>query len=86
MMLASLSDLDCGSFLTEAGEDVADYWSSLAIDEAMRSRMQLCLDNLFYVGNVDARNFVKCQFADYLILATFWLHSLSFARPFPSSS
>ncbi len=35
----------------------------------MKSRMKLCMDNLFYVGDVDTRNSVKCQVADYLVLA-----------------
>jgi chitin synthase len=56
-------------FQQKAGSDVTKYWNALAIDDGMRSRMQLCLDNLFYVGNVDTRNSVKCQFAEYLILA-----------------
>jgi len=56
-------------FQQKAGEDVTKYWNALAIDEGMRGRMQLCLDNLFYVGNVDTRNSVKCQFSEYLILA-----------------
>jgi chitin synthase len=56
-------------FQQKAGEDVTKYWNALAIDPAVRPRMQLCLDNLFYVGNVDTRNSVRCQFAEYLILA-----------------
>jgi chitin synthase len=56
-------------FQQKAGGDVTKYWNALAIDDAMRGRMQLCLDNLFYVGNVDTRNSVKCQFSEYLILA-----------------
>jgi chitin synthase len=56
-------------FQQKAGEDVTKYWTALAIDDGMRSRMQLCLDNLFYVGNVDTRNSVRCQFSEYLILA-----------------
>lgn len=56
-------------FQQKAGEDVTKYWNALAIDSGMRDRMQLCLDNLFYVGNVDTRNSVRCQFAKYLILA-----------------
>ncbi|KAH8685418.1 chitin synthase-domain-containing protein [Tricladium varicosporioides] len=55
-------------FQQKAGEDVTKYWNALAIDNAMRSRMQRCLDNLFYVGNVDTRNSVKCQFSEYLPL------------------
>lgn len=56
-------------FQQKAGEDVTKYWTALAIDEGMRSRMQLCLDNLFYVGNVDTRNSVRCKFSEYLILS-----------------
>ena len=56
-------------FQQKAGEDVTKYWNALAIDSDMRSRMQLCLDNLFYVGAVDTRNSVRCQFAEYIILA-----------------
>ena len=56
-------------FQEQAGKDVTKYWNALAIDEGMRGRMQLCLDNLFYVGDVDTRNSVKCHFAEYLMLA-----------------
>ena len=56
-------------FQQKAGSDVTKYWEALAIDEGMRSRMQLCLDNLFYVGDVDTRDSVKCQFSEYLLLA-----------------
>ncbi len=56
-------------FQQKAGTDVTRYWNALAIEDDERSRMQLCLDNLFYVGNVDTRNSVKCQFSKYLMLA-----------------
>ncbi|KAG0652887.1 Myosin chitin synthase 1 [Hyphodiscus hymeniophilus] len=56
-------------FQQKAGSDVTKYWNALALDEGMRSRMQLCLDNLFYVGDVDTRNSVKCKFSEYLMLA-----------------
>lgn len=56
-------------FQQKAGEDVTKYWNALAIDEGMRGRMQLCLDNLFYVGNVDTRNSVRCQLSEYLMLS-----------------
>ncbi|KAI2625179.1 glycosyltransferase family 2 protein [Xylaria nigripes] len=49
--------------------DVTKLWNTLDIDPGLRSRMQLCLDNLFYVGDLDTRDSVKCQFAQYLILA-----------------
>ncbi|CAL3962815.1 unnamed protein product [Diplocarpon coronariae] len=56
-------------FQQQAGKDVTKFWNALAIDAGMRQRMTVCLDNLFYVGDVDTRNSVRCQFAEYLILA-----------------
>lgn len=56
-------------FTERAGTDLTELWNKAPMDDALRSRMQLCLDNLFYVGDVDTRNSVKCQFAQYLILA-----------------
>ncbi|RWA10183.1 hypothetical protein EKO27_g4923 [Xylaria grammica] len=56
-------------FTEKAGTDLTELWNRSPMDDALRSRMQLCLDNLFYVGDVDTRNSVKCQFAQYLILA-----------------
>ncbi|KAG9245249.1 putative chitin synthase 8 [Calycina marina] len=56
-------------FQQKAGQDLTKYWNALNLDSALRIRMQLCLDNVFYVGDVDTRNSVRCQFAEYLILA-----------------
>ncbi|KAI0840811.1 glycosyltransferase family 2 protein [Hypoxylon sp. FL0890] len=64
-----MDDLVVDLFQQRAGSDVTKLWNALDIDSGMRSRMQLCLDNLFYVGDVDTRNSTKCQFAQYLVLA-----------------
>ncbi|KAJ5460412.1 Chitin synthase 8 [Penicillium daleae] len=56
-------------FQQKPGTDVTKYWNDLAIDATTRARMQLCLDNLFFVGHVDTRNSARCQFARYFILA-----------------
>lgn len=56
-------------FQYKSGEDITNLWNALSIDKAMKQRMKLCLDNLFYIADVDTRNSVQCQFADYLILA-----------------
>lgn len=56
-------------FQQKSGSDVTKYWNDLPLDAAVRSRMQLCLDNLFFVGQVDTRNSARCQFARYFILA-----------------
>ncbi|KAI1409336.1 glycosyltransferase family 2 protein [Hypoxylon sp. FL1857] len=64
-----MDDLVVDLFQQKAGSDVTKLWNALDIDSGMRERMQLCLDNLFYVGDVDTRNSTKCQFAQYLVLA-----------------
>ncbi|KAI2636953.1 glycosyltransferase family 2 protein [Hypomontagnella submonticulosa] len=64
-----MDDLVVDLFQQKAGSDVTQLWNALDIDSGMRERMQLCLDNLFYIGDVDTRNSTKCQFAQYLILA-----------------
>lgn len=56
-------------FQQKAGGDVTKYWQALALDPQKKAAMLLCLDNLFYVGDVDTRNSVRCKFAEYLILA-----------------
>lgn len=56
-------------FSEKAGYDVTKFWLELPFDAGMRARMQLCLDNLFFVGHVDTRNSPRCQFARYFILA-----------------
>ncbi|MCJ1478072.1 hypothetical protein MMC13_006747 [Lambiella insularis] len=55
-------------FQQNAGQDVTNQWHALNIDSGERQRMQLCLENLFFVGTVDTRNSVKCMFAQYLLL------------------
>ncbi|CAJ2514270.1 Uu.00g023890.m01.CDS01 [Anthostomella pinea] len=64
-----MDDLVVNLFTMKAGSDVTKLWNALAMDSGLRQRMQLCLDNLFYVGDVDTRNSVRCQFSQYLILA-----------------
>ncbi|KAH8889758.1 glycosyltransferase family 2 protein [Thozetella sp. PMI_491] len=56
-------------FNYRAGEDVTKMWQALDLDTNTRKAMQLCLDNLFYVGDLDTRNSVRCKVADYLVLA-----------------
>ncbi|KAJ5792443.1 Chitin synthase 8 [Penicillium pulvis] len=53
----------------KSGSDVSKYWHDLPFTTEMRDRMQLCMDNLFFVGHLDTRNSPKCQFARYFILA-----------------
>ncbi|EMR62469.1 putative chitin synthase 8 protein [Eutypa lata UCREL1] len=63
-----MHELVVNLFQLRAGSDITEYWDSLDISSDVRKRQQLCLDNLFYVGDVDTRNSVRCQFANYLIL------------------
>jgi len=56
-------------FTQNAGQDLTKLWLDLDYDPDLRSRMQLCMDNLFFVGKLDTRNSVQCQFAQYLLLA-----------------
>jgi chitin synthase len=56
-------------FQQTSGTDATKYWEAMKMDAALKSRMKVCLDNLFYVGDVDTRNSTQCNFAKYLLLA-----------------
>ncbi|KAI9901533.1 hypothetical protein N3K66_003350 [Trichothecium roseum] len=56
-------------FQQQTGSDISKYWDSINLSTEMKDRMETCLDNLFYVGDVDTRSSVRCQFAEYLVLA-----------------
>ncbi|KAK4553709.1 hypothetical protein LTR86_009207 [Recurvomyces mirabilis] len=56
-------------FQQRPGQDVTKYWEALPLDSALRQRMQVCMDNLFYVGDLDTRNSPQCLFAKYILLA-----------------
>ncbi|KAL2147763.1 hypothetical protein VTI28DRAFT_5535 [Corynascus sepedonium] len=56
-------------FQQRSGDDVTTLWQSLGLNPTEKRAMQLCLDNLFYVADVDTRSSAKCKFAEYLVLA-----------------
>lgn len=56
-------------FQQRSGQDVTRYWEALNLDSGLRARMQVCLDNLFFVGVQDTRNSPQCLFARYILLA-----------------
>lgn len=56
-------------FSQRSGQDVSQYWDALDLDPGLRTRMQTCMDNLFYVGDLDTRNSPQCLFATYILLA-----------------
>jgi chitin synthase len=61
-------------FTARAGQDVTKYYNNLysspdAKVQALKERMNICLENLFLVGRTDTRNSTQCLFAQYLLLA-----------------
>ncbi|KAF2650417.1 glycosyltransferase family 2 protein [Lophiostoma macrostomum CBS 122681] len=56
-------------FQVQAGGDVSKYWENLKLDPDVKHNMQVCLDNLFYVGDLDTRGSARCLFAKYFLLA-----------------
>lgn len=56
-------------FQQRAGQDVTKYWDALQLDDGLRGRMMTCMNNLFYVGNLDTRGSAQCLFAKYILLA-----------------
>jgi chitin synthase len=56
-------------FNRQSGEDITKYWESMNLSLEAKERMRVCLNNLFYVGDVDTRSSVRCKFAEYFILA-----------------
>ena len=56
-------------FQQRSGQDVTKYWNVLQMGADEKARMQLCLDNLFFVGVTDTRNSAQCLFAQYILLA-----------------
>ena len=56
-------------FTGNTGKDVTQKWLDLDLTPTDRKNMQLCLDNLFFVGVLDTRNSIQCQFAQYILLA-----------------
>lgn len=56
-------------FQQRAGSDVTEHFNKINMDSGLRSRMETCMNNLFYVADVDTRNSARCLFATYLLLA-----------------
>jgi chitin synthase len=52
-----------------SGQDATKYWEVINMAPDEKTRMKVCLDNLFYVGNVDTRSSTQCLFAKYILLA-----------------
>ncbi|KAI5359038.1 Putative cytochrome b5-like heme/steroid binding domain, myosin head, motor domain, chitin synthase [Septoria linicola] len=64
-----MADVVVDLFQQRSGQDVTKYWDALNIDPGLRNRMETCMNNLFYVGDLDTRSSPQCQFAKYILLA-----------------
>ncbi|KAI8323723.1 hypothetical protein GQ54DRAFT_309824, partial [Martensiomyces pterosporus] len=49
--------------------DITKDWDNIKWDAATRQANYNCMKNLFYVGNVDDRQSVRCLFTNYMLLA-----------------
>ncbi|KAF2639749.1 hypothetical protein P280DRAFT_47463 [Massarina eburnea CBS 473.64] len=56
-------------FRVQAGNDIKKYWDGLSMSTTEKKNMQVCLENLFYVGDLDTRGSPRCLFASYFLLA-----------------
>ena len=56
-------------FRQNPGQDITQKWQAVAMSSQDRANMQVCLDNLFYVGALDTRDSPQCLFANYLLLS-----------------
>ncbi|KAI8985511.1 chitin synthase-domain-containing protein [Pilobolus umbonatus] len=51
-----------------AGTDISSHFDALPLSDQVRHRQKVCLRNLFFVGKVDTRRSVACQFSEYSLL------------------
>ncbi|KAL9094215.1 MAG: hypothetical protein Q9165_003355 [Trypethelium subeluteriae] len=56
-------------FQQRAGQDISKYYEALDMTTDLQDAMMICLNNLFYVGDVDTRSSPRCLFAKYILLA-----------------
>ena len=55
--------------MAKSGQDASKDWENIKLRADVKRRMQICLDNLFFVGRTDTRNSPQCKFAQYILLA-----------------
>ena len=52
------------------GQDITNQWNSWAGQSATNASLNMrCLNNVFYIGDVDYRDDAQCQITNYLLLA-----------------
>ncbi|KAL1621729.1 hypothetical protein SLS56_009033 [Neofusicoccum ribis] len=54
-------------FKSNPGGDITDDWNEL--DESVRLPNMQCIENMFYVGEIDFRDSARCQVNNYILLA-----------------
>ena len=52
-----------------AGQDITNKLDNLNIGRDVLAAQKVCMRNLFFIGKVDTRNSVQCQFSNYILLA-----------------
>ncbi|KAH9272746.1 hypothetical protein BASA83_004948 [Batrachochytrium salamandrivorans] len=52
------------------GKDATAQWSQIQQVDPNANLYMRCMNNMFYIGAVDHRNDFKCQFSNYMLLAT----------------
>ncbi|CEG78275.1 Putative Chitin synthase [Rhizopus microsporus] len=55
-------------FWQNSGTDITEKFNELPISSDKRYRELACIRNLYFVGMVDSRNSIKCQFSTYFLL------------------
>ncbi|KXN70385.1 glycosyltransferase family 2 protein, partial [Conidiobolus coronatus NRRL 28638] len=48
--------------------EMTNYWNELKLDAETKNNVKVCLDNVFYVGDVDPSETLKCRVTDILLL------------------
>ncbi|KAI8799852.1 chitin synthase-domain-containing protein [Cladochytrium replicatum] len=59
-------------FSSYVGTDITDKWRrmQLSASEPTPKAILNCMNNLFYIGTLDRRNEFRCQFSNYILLAS----------------
>jgi chitin synthase len=64
-----MNDQVVSLFQRFSGQDITNYIDGLQIQSDALAAQRVCLRNLFFIGKVDSRNSVQCQFSRYILLA-----------------
>jgi chitin synthase len=56
-------------FTDFTGNDATDAWHYIVRSDPKSSIYLQCMKNMFYIGTIDHRQDLKCQFGNYLLLS-----------------